>query len=248
MHLNSLRANATETAMETLVRLRWRWVKDHDEYALECLLARLRPAIWRFALRRLERDGECDARLIADDATQEALIRVHARLDAFRGTTDAEFITWVLAIARTTVIDRFRQELRRRPWNVQGDAAESLLAAQAYRRWMGIDTDGASIGLRILLRVLDVVLSSLAPESVGLLRLRLESALTWPTIAEQIGTTPDGARRRFQRMQKTLRRAILKELQTLSLEEQRFAQSGLGRAGSAGGGSAQPRSSRRRRS
>jgi RNA polymerase sigma-70 factor (ECF subfamily) len=62
-------------------------------------------------LRRYLRHLVGDATL-ADDLTQDVLVKVHAQLRTYR--FESRFMTWVLRIARNTAFDDRRAELRRR--------------------------------------------------------------------------------------------------------------------------------------
>lgn len=61
-----------------------------------------------------------------EDFTQEAVLRVIERLDAFRG--DSRFVTWALAIAIRVGLTHLR---RRRPTNTEPAMMEQLLAPDA---------------------------------------------------------------------------------------------------------------------
>jgi RNA polymerase sigma-70 factor, ECF subfamily len=77
-----------------------------DGAAFDRLVRSCQPRLVRY-LRFLAADPA-----VADDLTQETLIRLHAHLGEFRGESD--FMTWLLRIARNVTYDAQRSERRRR--------------------------------------------------------------------------------------------------------------------------------------
>ena len=81
--------------------------QDGDVRAFEALVDGHLPAVRRFARAFAAADGD------ADDLAQEALVRVHQHLRAFR--FQAAFSTWLFAVVRSAFLDRVRgREARRR--------------------------------------------------------------------------------------------------------------------------------------
>ncbi len=80
--------------------------KDNDQRALEALCARHRPRIERIARRELGDEQD------AQDAAQEALIKLCQRIGQFRG--EAQFSTWLHRLVVNTCRDAAgRRSLRR---------------------------------------------------------------------------------------------------------------------------------------
>ena len=83
-----------------------RRAKDNDRRALEALCARHRPRIERIARRELGDEQD------AQDAAQEALIKLCLRIGQFRG--EAQFATWLHRLVVNTCRDAAgRRSLRR---------------------------------------------------------------------------------------------------------------------------------------
>jgi RNA polymerase sigma-70 factor (ECF subfamily) len=83
-----------------------RRAKDNDRRALEALCARHRPRIERIARRELGDEQD------AQDAAQEALIKLCQRIGQFRG--EAQFATWLHRLVVNTCRDAAgRRSLRR---------------------------------------------------------------------------------------------------------------------------------------
>jgi RNA polymerase sigma-70 factor (ECF subfamily) len=77
-----------------------------DAWAMEDLLARLRPAIYRFCRRKLSPYG--GASEAADDAAQETCLAVSMMLENYRDE-GAPFMSWAYAIAANKVTDSQRR-------------------------------------------------------------------------------------------------------------------------------------------
>ena len=80
-----------------------------DRHALDEVMARLWPVVRRFTGRLLAHDAD------ADDAAQEALVKVFARLTDFDPSRDG--LTWVLTIASFEVRTARKRRSRRREVN-----------------------------------------------------------------------------------------------------------------------------------
>lgn len=76
-----------------------------DLAAFEALVRTYQAQVWRF-LRHLLGDAA-----LAEDCTQETLLRMHRRLGSFRFRS--KFSTWVFTIARNVGIDALRARQRR---------------------------------------------------------------------------------------------------------------------------------------
>lgn len=79
--------------------------RDGDRHALEAFVAATQPDVWRVC-RYLGDAGD------ADDLTQETYLRALRSLPAYRGDGPAR--SWLLSIARRTVVDATRRSIRRR--------------------------------------------------------------------------------------------------------------------------------------
>ena len=77
-----------------------------DLDAFEQLVVAYQGDVWRLCFHLL-RD-----RSLADDATQEALVRAYRFLPRYRG--DSKLSTWLLSIARNCALDELRRAGRRR--------------------------------------------------------------------------------------------------------------------------------------
>jgi len=63
----------------------------------------------RLQARQLQLDPRLRRRFDGSDLVQEALLRAHANLDAFRGTTEAELLAWLQQILGNALADEVRK-------------------------------------------------------------------------------------------------------------------------------------------
>jgi RNA polymerase sigma-70 factor, ECF subfamily len=77
-----------------------------DARAFERLVRECQVPIRRY-LRHLVGDAA-----LADDLTQDVLVKVHAQLHTYR--FESRFMTWVFRVARNTALDHRRADMRRR--------------------------------------------------------------------------------------------------------------------------------------
>lgn len=85
----------------------------HDSRAFAPLYERYRDDVLRYALRWLGEQEE------AADATQQTFINALAGLPRFQDTNDS-FRRWLFRIARNEIVDRRRQNARRREYALEG--------------------------------------------------------------------------------------------------------------------------------
>jgi RNA polymerase sigma-70 factor (ECF subfamily) len=156
-----------------------------DRGALEELLTRHEPQIYRFGLRMC---GDEDA---AREVLQETLIAAFKNLHSFRG--DAALSTWLYQIARSFCIKTRRRE---RPTGPLDDAAESAAGspgpeANAHARQIGAALAAALAGLR--------------PEQREVVVLRDVEGLSAEEAAEVVGVEVGALKSRLHRARLELR-------------------------------------------
>src|SRR5262249_55404398 len=71
-------------------------------------LERYRPLL-KLQTRQVELDARLQRRFDGSDVVQEALLKAHARLDQFRGRTEAELVRWLHEILAGTLVDEVRK-------------------------------------------------------------------------------------------------------------------------------------------
>ena len=186
-----------------------------DEQALEDLLAGLYTPLLRFLMSRLR--GHPDRDDLAQDLAQETLLRVCGSVARCRADTDAQVMAWVLKIARNVIADHVRSP----SW-----LAEALLADEvdldSVPKEDGEDWNPAGSDEEdVIMTLLGRVIIGLPEELACLLWLHLVQRASWAEIGTELGTSPEGAKRRFQRAQKSLRTDMLRRIEGLSESERK---------------------------
>jgi RNA polymerase sigma factor (sigma-70 family) len=181
--------------------------------ALRRLIERLYPLAERFIARRLTRFRDADD--IAADVAQESMVRVATAITTCRATTDRELVAWTLVTTQRTSVDMFR-------------SPSSGLAARSLAVDLDEDLDGEREDedaeddvspRRTLLRLASRAYDAVESSTAELLWWRLIRDAEWSEVAEQMATTPAGAKRRYQRAQAALRRAVLESISRLPSDE-----------------------------
>ena len=91
-------------------------MRSGDERAFDEFAERFVPALYRFALRRLDRDRE-----LTRDVVQTTVCNVIQKLDGYRG--EAPLFTWLCACCRNEIALHFRRR-GRRPHEVDLEGVE----------------------------------------------------------------------------------------------------------------------------
>lgn len=186
------------TTPDTLIRL-LHAAQRGDRTALEALLTRIHPAIIGYARRRLH--GVREPEEVAQDLAQEVLIRVAEQITTCRATSEAQMHGWYLTITRHLIIDFLRAPSVRRE---QTDDVEACEAAAVMRVLQDQDGPGWTLEMGLLARAQE----QLRPDTQSLLYHRLVESAGWEELGELCGSTPGGAKRRFQRATARLRKEI----------------------------------------
>lgn len=156
---------------------------DGDRSAFEPLFAALWPLLARFAARLLPQPAD------AEDAAQQALLRVFARASAFDRRRDA--LPWVLGILAWECRSLRRRAQRRREQPLPGEETAAALAM--------VDSAEGELVERDLLAAVEEVLGTLPPRDA-------EAILA----AVRGGPRPGGGaafRKRLERARRRLRAA-----------------------------------------
>lgn len=182
-----------------------------DERSLARLLEHLRPRIEAYLRDRVRSNPTAGA--LAEELTQDTLLRAASSIDECRAETSAQLSAWARTIARRTSIDWYRkreQELARRAWTEPAEVPAAVLRSTVIDDPGGtIPEDGGRVD-RALGRLLMEAQSELSAGTQEVIRRRLLYGDTWSEAGQTIGTTAGGAKRRWQRAQKRLRREVRK--------------------------------------
>jgi len=164
---------------------------------------------------------------VAEELTQETLVRIAASIDRCRARSEPEFRAWVHTIARRLVIDWYRrrqEEIDRRLWAAAWEATLHGQVEEAPAADEAVDV----VGL-VLRQLLAEAYGSLSPETQEAIWRRLQLGETWAEVGRAIGTTEGGAKRRWQRAVVRMRKEMTLRVRTIdSLELRRALQRRLG--------------------
>jgi RNA polymerase sigma factor (sigma-70 family) len=187
--------------------------RSGDADALESALALLHPVISRFLARRFVHGA--DLHDFVADVAQNALIRIARSLPNCRATEAGQIRAWALEAARSAALDYLRSPssgmaLLRRATQLDAPAAEALL----WSEWQRPDDDDptSASAATVLCRFAVEAQSRLSTAQVQLIWSRLVDRASWAEIGEEYGTTPAGAKRRYQRAQNMVRKMVLRSV------------------------------------
>jgi RNA polymerase sigma-70 factor (ECF subfamily) len=96
-------------------------LQARDHAAVQELAERYGPRIHQLAMRYMKNHED------AEEVTQDVLLKVHRKIDAFRG--DAALSSWIYRITFNTAMSRLRQHRAARSAAQERDRAESLYEA-----------------------------------------------------------------------------------------------------------------------
>lgn len=204
-------------ANPTLIQIAWQ-AQQGDVAAMEALLGKLWPRIRGFFYKRVS--SAPDAADLADDLTQETLIRVSSRLSEAVFTCESSLLGWCFEVARNIAADHFRcprsrtihisaeDEVWRRP-----DVEDGVFGAG--------DESGFPLPDQRVSGILKGVHDNVGDDTARLLCAYIVERSTWPEVAAELGTTAAGAKRRWQRAQVSMRKAVLRGIGELPSVERK---------------------------
>lgn len=197
-----------------------------DDAALTLLLERLYVRI----TTRMLRESSVRAQLAgatAEDIAVETIERVAAAVTRCHAQTDAEVLGWAYQIAGNVAKDHFRSSAARVFLLCVVDALddqEASISTALTDEATPSDEDEA-----MLVRAVFAGYDSLPDSAAELIWHRLTGQPSWAETAALLGTTENGARRRFQRAIHRLRGAIGRFVDALPVAERAAARRALAR-------------------
>ena len=171
--------------------------RQGDAAALEALLVRYQPHIYRFGLRM------CGNVEDAGDVAQESLMSMARSLRDFRG--DASVSTWLYTIARRFCIKKHRRSkfapAREESLDAPGAAAAQRLADPA-------PSPEQTATHRELAAALTRAIDALDPDQREVLVLRDVEGLSAPEVAKVLGISVDAVKSRLHRARVAVRQEL----------------------------------------
>ena len=170
--------------------------RQGDKHALEALLERHQPQVYRFGLKMC-RDPE-DAK----DVLQDTLLAMARGVRDFRGASSIS--TWLYTIARSFCIKKRR---RSKFAPAQQRSLESDAAVEAGRLAAGEDPAETLAGKEVE-QALEQAITALEPMYREVLLLRDVEGLTAPEVAEIVGTSVQAVKSRLHRARLSVRERV----------------------------------------
>jgi RNA polymerase sigma-70 factor (ECF subfamily) len=189
-------------------------IRAGDDAALEELLARHAPSIYRFGVKMC-RDAE-DAK----DVLQETLLAAARSIREFRGASSLS--TWLYSVARSFCIKKRRTSKFAPTDTVSLDDLASNVQPHAPAEEA---PDEAAAGHE-LSAVLNHAIASLDPENREVLLLRDVEGLTAAEVADVLGSTVDAVKSRLHRARAQVRARLEARLPPPERAGDRLAPSG----------------------
>jgi RNA polymerase sigma-70 factor (ECF subfamily) len=169
-----------------------------DRCSFEEIVSRYREPFGRLARRYLDDDSDIE------DAVQKTLVKIHDKLDTFRG--ESRFKRWAFRILVNTALGEIRRERRRREValedvrpSLDGDDVVVSVNAERPRR-----AEDAALD-RELREQLAEAIDELAPKYRRVFWLYEFEGLSLDEISSIIGLTVPGTKTRLHRARKSLR-------------------------------------------
>lgn len=192
-----------------------------DERALDALLQRIhRPVRQALAGRFRELPNAGDA---VRDVALDVLTKVAGGIYDCRAEGDRQVWRWVWTVVERARIDYLRRELPRLSHLLIEEEMERVLGVRSWRDWReALDQEPAS-GEAMLMRHLMESYEAMPEETAQLIWHRVVLSASYEDIARAFGTTVSAAKRRWQRARRSLKKSVLRRIETLTATPDRQA-------------------------
>jgi RNA polymerase sigma factor (sigma-70 family) len=189
--------------------------RQNHRVSAEVLLTELHVIITRFLRYRLR---EPEAHDLIQDAAQESIVRIIRSLSTCRADSDAQLISWALAVAQTAAIDTLQANLTF--YAARTCVAEDERYSGAHAAPPPLDPEGEVAAWRVeILACVREALGTASDDLHTLMWLRHVEGATWSEVADHLHISPSAAKRRWQRWAARLIR-FLDSNEDLSVEAQ----------------------------
>lgn len=173
-----------------------------DQRAFEVLADDYIPALYRFALFRLNRDQD-----LAEEISQATLVKVMTKLSSFRG--EATLMTWICACCRMEIAAHFRRQ-GRRPREVELPDEGTLTDAPLH----GSSLEGPDrfVFRRESMELVHAALDQLPPHYGRVLEWKYLEDIPVKEIARRLSTTAKAAESMLTRARDAFRDVYARQL------------------------------------
>jgi len=166
--------------------------RGNDRRAMELLLSRLQPSVYRFGLKMCRNDAD------AQDILQDTLLAVSRNIGGFRG--DSSVSTWVYTIARSFCIKK-RRRSKFAPAQI-----ESLADVDESRREQsGVESPDRKFEVRQMESALDGALAELDVKYREVFVLRDVEGLSAEEVSQVMGLSVQAVKSRLHRARDMVR-------------------------------------------
>jgi RNA polymerase sigma-70 factor (ECF subfamily) len=172
--------------------------QDGDQKAFEKLISRYLKTVYGFVVRMV-------GRAEADDLVQDVFVKIWKNLDKYNA--QYSFKTWVLSIARNTVIDWYRKKKSLNFSDLDGDNKDFNFEESIVDREPLPDKIFEQKELSTLL---DGALNTISPNNRSILVLHLEDGLTFEEISVLLGRPMNTVKSQYRRALIVLREYLTK--------------------------------------
>lgn len=167
--------------------------KAGDKLALDALLGKVRRRMKEFLLPRA---GQTES----SDVAQDGSIVLAASLSQFRGSSPAEFWSWVIAVARSTLTDEIRYRNRKKRNGQEIPLPEG--SGGSVRLKSSDETPSEIAQKREQAEAARSALETLSSDERSVIQLRHFEGKAWREVAAAIKSTEAAVKKRFQRAMK----------------------------------------------
>jgi RNA polymerase sigma-70 factor (ECF subfamily) len=183
---------------------------DRDEAAFDEFFEAMYPALYRFALARL--DGQREA---AEDVAQTTLYRAMRKLESYRG--EASLLTWLCTFCRHEIFAHAKSNRHLTKVVQIDDAPEIRAALESLQAVEGTDPH-LTLDRRQQATLIQRVLDQLPPHYGSVLEWKYIEEISVQEIAERLGMRLRAAESLLARARRAFRDALLAVSPVLTLD------------------------------
>ncbi len=147
--------------------------------------------------------GAIRGKVGVSDIVQQAMLKAHQQGDGFTGSTSNELKVWLRTIVENTVKDAVRKHLLAEKRSVERE--EAVDGGQLNNVRGESKTPSRLVALREQDKLLLSAIDQLPERQRLVVQLRHSYQMSYESIAERLGTTPEAARKIWSRAMKQLR-------------------------------------------
>jgi len=169
-----------------------------DEEAFNEFFDRSFPALYRFAMARMNQDADG-----AEEVAQATLVKAISRIGTFRG--EASLLTWLCTICRREMSRFYERAGRGRPTTELIEEVPEIRAALESLSALAGDDPGAALRRKEIMRLVHMTLDRLPDRYADALEWKYIEGLPVRSIAARLALTPKAAESLLTRAREAFR-------------------------------------------